>query len=117
VPGPSAPLAALIVSGLPPHPFTFAGFPPPKPGRRRTFYGRFAALDHTLVFFESPHRVAASLGDAVAALGDRQGSLSRELTKLHEETLRGRLSEIAAELERRPSIRGEITLVVEGARS
>jgi 16S rRNA (cytidine1402-2'-O)-methyltransferase len=115
VPGPSALLAALVASGLPPQPFTFAGFPPPKAGKRRAFYTRLASCDHTLVFFESPHRVRASLDDALAALGDRPAALCRELTKLHEETLRGTLSEIAAELRQRPAIRGEITLVVGAA--
>lgn len=115
VPGPSAVTAALVVSGLPPHPFTFAGFPPPKAGRRRRFYARFAALDHTLVVFESPHRILASLDDAVAELGDRPAALARELTKLHEEVLRGPLSELGDELRRRPSIKGELTLVVGGA--
>ncbi len=112
VPGPSALLAALVVSGLPPYPFTFAGFPPAKAGRRRSFYRRFAALDHTLVFFESPHRIVASLADALAAFGDRPAALGRELTKLHEETLRGPLSELAAALAERPAVKGEITLVV-----
>jgi 16S rRNA (cytidine1402-2'-O)-methyltransferase len=96
LPGPSALLAALVASGLPPYPFTFAGFPPPKPGRRRSFFRRFAALDHTLVVFESPHRLAASLDDAAAELGaGRPAALARELTKLHEEIVRGTLGELA----------------------
>jgi len=117
IPGPSAILAALVASGLPPYPFTFAGFPPPKSGKRRTFYRRFAALGHTLVVFESPHRLLASLEDALAELGDRRAALGRELTKLHEEMLYGRLSEIAAELARRPSLPGEFVLVVGGGDS
>ena len=92
LPGPSAVLAALVVSGLPPYPFTFAGFPPPKAGKRRSFYARWAGLGHTLVLFESPHRLLASLEDALAELGDRPAAVGRELTKLHEEVLRGRLS-------------------------
>lgn len=112
IPGPSAILAALVASGLPPYPFTFAGFPPPKSGRRRTFYRRLAVLDHTLVLYESPHRLLASLEDARAELGDRRAALGRELTKLHEEMLYGRLSEIGAELGRRPSLPGEFVLVV-----
>ena len=112
LPGPSAVLAALVVSGLEPLPFTFAGFPPPKAGRRRRFYERFAALDHTVVFYESPHRVLASLADALTVFGDRRAALCRELTKLHEETLRGRLSDLEAELSQRPSIKGELALVV-----
>jgi 16S rRNA (cytidine1402-2'-O)-methyltransferase len=115
VPGPSAPLAALVVSGLPPYPFTFAGFPPPKSGRRRSFYRRLAALEHTLVVFESPHRLLASLADAVAELGDRPAAVGRELTKLHEEVLRGRLSELAAALAARPALKGEFVLVIAGS--
>jgi 16S rRNA (cytidine1402-2'-O)-methyltransferase len=112
IPGPSALMVALVASGLPPLPFTFAGFPPPKTGKRRTFYARFAELGHTLVLFESPHRIAASLADAREALGDRPAALCRELTKLHEEILRGSLGEIAAEIEARPRVKGEITLVI-----
>lgn len=114
IPGPSAILAALVASGLPPYPFTFSGFPPPKSGKRRAFYRRFAALGHTLVLFESPHRLLASLEDALAELGDRRAAVGRELTKLHEEMLYGRLSEIATELARRPSLPGEFVLVVGG---
>jgi len=114
VPGPSALLVALVVSGLPPHPFTFAGFPPPRSGRRRAFYRRLAALGHTLIVFESPHRVLASLDDARHELGDRPAALARELTKLHEEVLRGRLSEIAKALHDRPALKGEFVLVVAG---
>ena len=110
--GPSAVLAALVASGLPPYPFTFAGFPPPKKGKRVTFYTRFAELDHTLVFFESPHRIEASLADALESLGNRPAALARELTKLHEEILRGTLSEILEEVAGRQSVKGEITLVV-----
>lgn len=113
IPGPSAVLAALVVSGLPPYPFTFAGFPPPKAGRRRRFYDKLAALDHTVVVFESPHRLAASLDDAVAAFGaDRPAALARELTKLHEEILRGTLSELGKEVTRRESLKGEFVLVI-----
>jgi 16S rRNA (cytidine1402-2'-O)-methyltransferase len=112
LPGPSALLAALVASALPPHPFTFAGFPPPKPGKRRNFYRRWAAVDHTLVFYESPHRLLPSLADARAELGDRPAAVCRELTKLHEEVLRGRLSEIEAELAARPAVKGEVVVVV-----
>jgi len=114
IPGPSAVLAALAASGLPPHPFTFAGFPPPKSGKRRTFYRGFAALSHTVVFFESPHRLLASLDDAIAELGDRPAAIARELTKLHEEILRGPLSQLLAELRSRPALKGEFVLVVGG---
>lgn len=112
IPGPAAPLAALVVSGLPPYPFTFAGFPPPKTGKRRTFYRRWAGLGHTLIVFESPHRLLASLEDALEELGDRPASLGRELTKLHEEVLRGSLSALLEEMKSRPAIKGEIVLVI-----
>lgn len=113
IPGPSALLAALVASGLPPHPFTFAGFPPPKRGKRRTFYRRFAELGHTLLVYESPHRLLRSLEDALEELGDRPAALARELTKLHEEVLRGSLTEILEELRARPSLKGEFVLVVD----
>jgi 16S rRNA (cytidine1402-2'-O)-methyltransferase len=117
VPGPSAAIAALVVSGLPPYPFAVLGFPPPRSGRRRTFFSRFAALDATLVFFESPHRVLASLDDAAAVFGERPAAIARELTKLHEEVLRASLSELRAALAERASIRGELVVVVAGARA
>jgi 16S rRNA (cytidine1402-2'-O)-methyltransferase len=112
IPGPAAPLAALVVSGLPPYPFTFAGFPPPKTGKRRTFYRGWVDLGHTLVIFESPHRLLVSLEDALAELGDRPAAIARELTKMHEEVLRGRLSELLAELKGRPSLKGEFVVVI-----
>jgi 16S rRNA (cytidine1402-2'-O)-methyltransferase len=110
--GPSAVLAALVGSALPPLPFTFAGFPPPKSGKRRSFFRHLASLGHTLVIFESPHRITASLADALAELGDRPAALARELTKLYEEFLRGRLSEIIAQIEARGGLKGELVLVV-----
>ena len=112
IPGPAAPLAALVASGLPPHPFTFAGFPPPKSGKRRNFYKQWAGLGHTLILFESPHRLIASLEDALAELGDRPVAVSRELTKVHEETLRGPLSQVLEELRGRPALKGEFVMVV-----
>jgi 16S rRNA (cytidine1402-2'-O)-methyltransferase len=111
IPGPSAPLAALVVSGLPPLPFTFAGFAPQKLGKRRTFFARLAALEHTVIFYESPHRLGASLADAATAFGDRPAIVARELTKLHEEVRRGTLTELAAAFaDDKP--RGEIVVVV-----
>jgi 16S rRNA (cytidine1402-2'-O)-methyltransferase len=112
IPGPAAPLAALVASGLPPYPFTFAGFPPPKTGKRRTFYRGWADLGHTLIFFESPHRLLASLEDALAELGDRPAAIARELTKMHEEVLRGQLSELLEDLKVRPSLKGEFVVVI-----
>ena len=112
IPGPSALLTALVVSGLPPYPFTFLGFPPPKSKRRRGFFRRFSDLDHTLVYFESPHRLLASLGDAEAELGNRPAAVARELTKLHEEVVRGTLAEVEDELRQRPSLKGEFVVVL-----
>ena len=111
-PGPSAVVSALVLSGLPPYPFTFTGFPPRKRGKRRRFYRSFAALDHTLVLFESPHRLLASLDDAAVELGNRPAAIARELTKLHEEVLHGRLAELRETLAGRPSLKGEFTLVI-----
>ncbi len=112
LPGPSALLAALVASGLPPYPFAFAGFPPPKSGKRRTFFRTWAAFPHTLIFYESPHRLLASLDDALAEMGDRPAAVARELTKLHEEVLRGPLSGLREELGRRASLKGEIVVVL-----
>ena len=111
-PGPSAVTSALVLSGLPPHPFTFAGFPPRKRGRRRRFYHRLAGLDHTLVLFESPHRLLASLDDAAVELGNRPAAIGRELTKLHEEVLHGRLLDLRETLGSRAALKGEFTLVI-----
>jgi len=115
VPGPSAALAALVVSALPPYPFTVLGFPPPRSGKRQTFFKRYAELEHTLVLFESPHRLLRCLDDAIAVLGDRPAAIARELTKLHEEVLRGALSELRDLMASRPAIKGEIVLVVGGS--
>lgn len=115
IPGASAALAALVVSGLPPYPFTFAGFPPFREGKRKSFYRDLGNLGHTLVVFESPHRLLASLADAEAELGDRPAAVARELTKLHEETLRGPLSSLRATLSARPSLKGEFVVVIGAA--
>jgi 16S rRNA (cytidine1402-2'-O)-methyltransferase len=115
IPGPSAILAALVASGLPPYPFTFAGFAPPRAGKRRAFYRRYGALGHTLVVYESPHRLAASLDDAIAELGpERPAALARELTKLHEEIVRGSLAELAAWTRER-KLMGEFVVVIGGS--
>ncbi len=114
IPGPSALLTALVASGFPPYPFTFAGFAPPKSGKRRTFYRNLGALGHTFIVYESPHRLAASLADAAAELGpERPAALARELTKLHEEIVRGPLAELAAWAQERKLL-GEFVLVVGG---
>jgi 16S rRNA (cytidine1402-2'-O)-methyltransferase len=114
VPGPAALLLALIGSGLPTDRFFFAGFPPRKPGPRRALFSTLRALPATLIFYESPHRVAATLADLRDAIGDRPACVARELTKTHEEFVRDTLSALAARYaEDRPL--GEITIVVGGA--
>ena len=112
VAGPSAVTAALVLSALPPYPFTFLGFSPPRSGKRRNFYSRFKDLGHTVVLFESPQRLVSSLEDALEILGDRPAAVARELTKLHEEVVRGTLSELIEEFGQRQSIKGEVTLVI-----
>jgi 16S rRNA (cytidine1402-2'-O)-methyltransferase len=114
VPGPSAPAAALAVSGLPAVPHLFLGFLPARQGERRRFLEALEGRAETLVWFEAPHRLHESLEEAGRVLGPRRASVSRELTKLHEETLRGTLPELAATLAARGPGRGEITVVVEG---
>lgn len=115
VPGPSAVTTALAISGLPPDRFCFEGFPPRRPAARRGWLGQLAAEPRTLVFFEAPHRLAATLADLAAAFGaDRPAAVCRELTKPYEQVRRGRLGELAA-WAAQAAPRGEITLVVGGA--
>lgn len=114
VPGPSAVIAALVVSGLPSDRWVFEGFLPRKAGERRA---RLRAMRHdprTVVLFESPHRVATLFRDVLVELGDRRLALARELTKLHEEVVRGRTSEVLATLADR-ELKGEVVIVLEGA--
>ena len=113
IPGPSAVTAALAVSGLPAQPFTFLGFLPPRRGGRRKALAAVAGLPHTLVLFEAPHRLAASLADMAELLGPRRAAVCRELTKLHEEVMVDSLHGLAAEVAARERVRGEITLVIE----
>ena len=113
IPGPSAAIAALIGSGLPADAFLFAGFLPPRSSARRSRLGELAPVPATLIFYEAPHRLLASLGDMVEVLGDRKACVVRELTKIHEEFLAGTLPELLAILAGRPRIQGEITLVID----
>jgi len=116
IPGPSAVLTALAVSGLPVDRFCFEGFPPRKPGERARVLGALAAEQRTMVFFESPHRTAATLESMAEAFGaDRPAAVCRELTKTHEEVVRGPLSELAAWAGDGERVRGEITIVVSGS--
>src|SRR6266496_4551144 len=112
VPGPSALIAALVASGLPPDEFFFGGFLPARSGARRTRLNELRLIPSTLVFYEAPHRIAGTLSDAHEILGEREAVVARELTKLHEEILRGRLSELAARFASETA-RGEIVLIVD----
>jgi 16S rRNA (cytidine1402-2'-O)-methyltransferase len=115
VPGASAVLAALVASGLPTDSFFFAGFPPRKTGARRLLFSRLGQLGATLVFYESPHRVGGTLAELVAVLGpSRPACVARELTKTHEEFVRGTLGELAARYAADRPL-GEVTLVVGSA--
>ncbi len=116
VPGPSAPAAALAISGLPAVPHLFLGFLPARPGERRRFLEEVRPRGETLVWFEAPHRLLDSLEDAARILGPRRACVARELTKLHEEAARGTLAGLAAEFRSRAEGRGEVTVVVEGNR-
>jgi 16S rRNA (cytidine1402-2'-O)-methyltransferase len=115
LPGASAVLAALVVSGLPATPFTFVGFLPRRGRERSELLDSIRARAETLVFFESPQRIADTLSELADSFGDRRACVARELTKLHEEAARGTLRELAAKFAE--GARGEITLVVEGARA
>lgn len=112
LPGASAILAALVASGLSTHAFYFGGFLPRKAGERRRAIDALAGLDATLVFYESPHRAAATLQVLAEALPGRMGALARELTKLHEEVVRGTLAEVAENIAERPNLKGEVVLLV-----
>lgn len=113
IPGPNAALSALVLSGLPTDSFIFVGFLPKTEFKRKEKIEEVAYLPYTLIFYESPVRLEKLLGELLVAFGDRKACVSREITKLYEESIRGRLSEILAEVKSR-NIKGEIVLVVEG---
>jgi 16S rRNA (cytidine1402-2'-O)-methyltransferase len=112
LPGANAALTALQLSGLPPLPFYFAGFLPQKASARRRQLQALKSLEATLVFYEAPHRIFETIADLREVLGNRRASLGRELTKLHEEVLRGSLDEIEAGLKKKPVVKGEIALAL-----
>lgn len=116
VPGPAAVTAALSAAGLPTHRFLFLGFPPPKRTGLRKLLGSVAQEEATLVFYLPTRRLSEFLDAALEALGDRRVVVARELTKLHEEFIRGTASDLSAGLRKRP-LKGEATVLVEGARS
>jgi 16S rRNA (cytidine1402-2'-O)-methyltransferase len=112
IPGASAPLAALAASGLPSDRFMFAGFPPPRSAARKRFLAEMKSAQSTLIFFEGPSRLLASLTDMAEVLGVREAVVARELTKKFEEIRRGQLAELAAHYEREGPPRGEIVILV-----
>ncbi|MGA9527485.1 MAG: 16S rRNA (cytidine(1402)-2'-O)-methyltransferase [Terriglobales bacterium] len=113
IPGASAYLAALVASGLPTDSFRFSGFLPAKSGQRRKLLESVRESPRTQVFYEAPHRLLETLGDIVAVMGpDRHIVVAREVTKLHEEFLRGRAGEVLKELKARGEVKGEITLLI-----
>ena len=113
LPGPSAVLAALTISGLPVNRFVFEGFLPRKKGRKKLIED-LVQEKRTIVLFESPHRIAKTLNELYQAMGDRKAVLARELTKIHEEVIRGTLEDLAVVAEEQ-KLKGEITLVISGA--
>jgi 16S rRNA (cytidine1402-2'-O)-methyltransferase len=114
IPGAAAFVPAVILSGLALHGFTFRGFPPRKPGARRSFLSLDQTSPHTLVFYESPHRLVAFLEDALAVYGDRQAAVANDLTKFYEMVLRGTLSELLVAVQA-GQVRGEYAVVIAGA--
>ena len=112
IPGASAPLAALVLSGLPSDRFQFVGFLPAKKEARRKAFAKLADVDASLILFESGHRLARSLNDAAEVLGPRQAAICRELTKLYEEVVGGDLPSLAARYLEQPPPKGEIVIVI-----
>jgi 16S rRNA (cytidine1402-2'-O)-methyltransferase len=113
IPGPSAVIAALSVSGLPTDAFLFKGFLPHKSKKKRDLLMQLEDVRETLIFYESPHRLSETLNDIFDILGDREMVLTRELTKVYEEVLRGKVSDIQSQIGER-KLKGEITLVISG---
>ena len=113
IPGPSAVNVALLMSGLSTSSFTFRGFPPRGPGALRNWFAEDRDRPHTLICYESPFRVAATLEAALDALGDREAAVCIELTKLHERVSRGYLSDLVREF-RGAVVKGEVTIVIAG---
>jgi len=116
IPGPSAIITALCAAGLPTDVFVFAGFPAKKKVKRLRELKALCSEERTVIFYESPRRLLAFLEELLAVFGDRTAVLSRELTKIHEEFIRGRLSEILSILKQRTTIKGECTLLMSGCK-
>lgn len=113
IPGPTAVITALVLSGLPVHSFTFRGFPPRKSSARQRFFAVDQVSPHTLIFYESPYRLVAFFKDALVVYGDRQAAVANDLTKLYETVDRASLSQLIAHFEE-VAPRGEYTIVIEG---
>ena len=113
IPGPTALIMAVVLSGLPVHSFTFRGFPPRKPGPRQRFLAVDQRSPHTLIFYESPYRLEAFLQDALEVFGDRRAAIANDLTKFYETMLRGTLSSLLAEIAG-IELRGEYVVVIRG---
>lgn len=112
IPGATALVMAVVLSGLAVHSFTFRGYPPRTKGKRRKFLAADKESPHTLIYYESPYRLRGFLEDALEVFGDRRAALAKELTKMFESVKRGRLSELLAKLEEKP--RGEYVVVIAG---
>ena len=112
LPGPSALLPALLLSGLPPHPFFFYGFPPEKPGVRKALFASLADAPWTLVFYVSPHKAERQVSEMREIFGDRRAALVREISKVYQEAIRGTLSDILSRLAL--GVKGEMVLLVAG---
>ena len=115
IPGPAGLIMAVVLSGLPLHSFTFRGFPPRKSGQRRRFLEVDLLSPHTLIFYESPFRLAAFLADALAVYGDRKAALANDLTKMFEKVERGTLSQLHALVADEAKLKGEYIVVIAGA--
>jgi 16S rRNA (cytidine1402-2'-O)-methyltransferase len=113
IPGPSSVIAALSISGLPTDAFLFKGFLPHKSKRKRDLLKQLGEVRETLIVYESPHRLSETLNDILEIFGDREMVLTRELTKIYEEVIRGKISEIKDQIGTR-KLKGEITLVISG---
>ena len=114
IPGVSAATAAMSVSGLPTDSFVFVGFAPKKKGKRLKFLTELSAEQRPLIFYESPRRVLSLMEEIISCMGDRNAMLAREMTKLHEEFIRGTVTHILKTIRARPAVKGECTLVVAG---
>jgi 16S rRNA (cytidine1402-2'-O)-methyltransferase len=116
IPGPTAFVSALVASGLPSDEFYFAGFLPARVSARRAKLEELSAIPVTLIFYEAPHRINAALKDALDTLGDRRAAVARELTKIHEEIARGNLSTLSQRFSAGARARGEMVLIISGAK-